>query len=894
MSSYLACRILPGLLFSVLISMMPHDGAIDGPKSINNSAPAGIGGDGPWNSFNMELLARLPLDEIGSGGVSNVLGNDCWGWTDPQDGREYAICGLTNGTSFVDISDPRDPQYLGRLPSQTGNAAWRDMKVFNNHVFVVSDGNGDHGMQVFDLTQLRTVDPGSPQVFANTAWYNGDGNGNVGSAHNIAINEESGFAYIVGCNRANGGLHVVNINNPGTPVTAGDFADDGYTHDVQVVTYEGPDEDYAGREIAFCSNEDTVTIVDVTNKNNMLQISRNGYSQDAYTHQGWLSEDQRYFYMGDELDESNFGGPTRMHIFDCLDLDNPVYRGYFSGTTHAIDHNLYVRGDKIYSGSYSAGLRVLQAGTDQSQLTEVAFFDTYNTNTGVNFDGVWSVYPYFASGTVLINDRQNGMFLVRLSPVAFDYPVSRPEMVDSAGGSQFIVEAVSLAGSPQPATGVLHIDRGSGFESFPLNELSPNVYDAIFPATHCGTQIQYYVSVTATDGSTVCSPTNAPSETWSAISGYTSDVTFDDDFETSQGWTVGGDALDGAWERGVPAGGGLRADPPADADGSGQCYLTDNVAGNSDVDGGSTILTSPIMDATGSDSMDAVVSYSRWFSNDLGGAPNQDVFVVDISNNGGSTWTNLETVGPDGNEISGGWIRKTFRIKDFLFPTDQMQLRFVAADLLDGSVIEAGVDGVQIQVINCLNMVVGEGSKLLDGVQAGGALASTFDSDEVYLELDPSPTNNPIKQKIDIVLQSTSINASPNQLRFKLEARMLGGPSGDVSQAISLLNYQTGVYDQIDVRAAANSDEIVDVTVAGDPAQYVQPGTREVTAKVTWLSDSFSGPPFAWSIDIDQAVWLVDLPAETSYLGGSQGKRSKPDARDMQPAPWQGRRGSRK
>ena len=124
------------ILIPFAFGFAPHDDN----KSIGNAAPPGIGGNGPWDSQNMDLLAHLPLDQIG-GGLANVIGNDCWGWTDPQDGKEYAICGLTNATSFIDISDPVNPKYLGKLPTQTGNAAWRDMKVFNNHVFIVSDVN---------------------------------------------------------------------------------------------------------------------------------------------------------------------------------------------------------------------------------------------------------------------------------------------------------------------------------------------------------------------------------------------------------------------------------------------------------------------------------------------------------------------------------------------------------------------------------------------------------------------------------------------------------------------------------------------------------------------------------------------------------------------------------
>ncbi|MGI9519386.1 MAG: choice-of-anchor B family protein, partial [Pirellulaceae bacterium] len=560
------------LLLPFALAFAPHDDK-NNPKSIGNSTPPGIGGDGPWERLNMELLSRLPLDEIG-GGQANVLGSDCWGWTDPENGTEYAICGLTNGTSFIDISDPTDPKYLGKLMTQTGNAAWRDMKVYENHVFIVSDGNGNHGMQVFDLTQLRKADRNNPVTFSNTAWYDGGTN----SAHNIAINEDTGFAYIVGSDHpdAAGGLQVVDISDPAAPVHAGVYSGDGYTHDVQVVSYQGPDRDYESAEIAFASNEDTVTIVDVTNKGNMTLVSRNPYSATGYTHQGWLSDDHRFFYMGDELDESSQGGPTRTHIFDCTDLDNPVYMGYYSGQTNSIDHNLYVKGNLMYCGNYSSGLRVLEIGANPAELTEIAFFDSYNTDTGVNFNGTWSVYPYYDSGTVLINDRQNGMFLVKLSPISVSLPQGVPDLVHPDGDVEFTVQVDGFYGTAQSGTGVLHVDlgTGNGFETWPMNELSSGIYEADFPASECGSDVTFYVSAQATDGTVVCNPPNAPLDFYTAMSADSFEIIYLDDMESDLGWSVSGDASDGQWERGVPAGAGDRGDPTVDGDGSGSCFLT--------------------------------------------------------------------------------------------------------------------------------------------------------------------------------------------------------------------------------------------------------------------------------------------------------------------------------
>ncbi|NND44705.1 MAG: choice-of-anchor B family protein, partial [Xanthomonadales bacterium] len=264
-----------------------------------DSAACASGVSGGFACNNVELLARLPLDAIGGGS-----GSDSWGWKDIATHRYYALVARSNGTAFVEVTDPEAPVYLGNLPSTSGNAPWRDVKVYANHAFIVADGIADHGMQVFDLTRLRGVN--SPQTFAADALYTG-----VGAAHNVAINEQSGFAYIVGSNSCSGGLHMVDIATPKSPVFAGCFSGDGYTHDVQCVSYAGPDADHAGSELCFAANEDSLTIVDVSDKSTPVLLGKAQYPGIGYSHQGWLSDDHAVFFMGDEADELGFGMNTR-------------------------------------------------------------------------------------------------------------------------------------------------------------------------------------------------------------------------------------------------------------------------------------------------------------------------------------------------------------------------------------------------------------------------------------------------------------------------------------------------------------------------------------------------------------------------------------------------------
>jgi len=353
----------------------------------------------------VNLLGFLTLGEIGGGG-----GTDIWGWTDPVTGSEYALLARTNGMAFVDVTNPTGPVYIGNLPSHTGqDSPWRDVKVYSDHAFVVSDGNSGHGLQVFDLTELRAV-ASPPVTFSETAHYD-----EFGSAHNVVVNEDTGFAYAVGSSTCNGGLHMVDISTPTSPSSAGCYSGDGYTHDAQCVIYAGPDFQHVGREICFASNEDTLTIVDVTDKSNPVQLSRSGYAGSGYTHQGWLTEDHRYFVHDDEFDEINSGHTTRTYSWDVTDLDLPLLGGFWDAAGNAIDHNQYIKGAYTYQANYNRGLRILELlDPATASMQEIAFFDTYPEGDNIDSSGAWSVYPFFDSGTLIVSDRSRGLFVLEM------------------------------------------------------------------------------------------------------------------------------------------------------------------------------------------------------------------------------------------------------------------------------------------------------------------------------------------------------------------------------------------------------------------------------------------------------------------------------------------------
>jgi choice-of-anchor B domain-containing protein len=382
------------------------------------------GAMGEFPCTNMELVGHLSVDDLG--GERGVWVNDVWGWTDPDTGRDYALVARRDGASFIDVTEPSAPRLVGNLSRTLGSrpSVWRDIKVIGNHAYIVADGAGAHGMQVFDLTRLRGVM--EPVDFDPDLTYT-----EIFSAHNIAADTESGFLYIAGANTGGqtcgGGLHIVDATDPGRPVFAGCHHDPdgpgsrGFAHDAQCLVYRGPDVRYREREICVGSNESEINIADMTDKSNPVTIGRQSYPNVAYAHQGWFDEEQRYFYMNDELDESaGTVEGTRTLIWDLASLDDPILAGEYIGPVMATDHNLYIVGDRMYQSNYGSGLRVIDI-SDRLNPYEMAFFDSapYNDDgpgASATESGAWSNYPFFPSGLVIFTSVREGLFIMRVTP----------------------------------------------------------------------------------------------------------------------------------------------------------------------------------------------------------------------------------------------------------------------------------------------------------------------------------------------------------------------------------------------------------------------------------------------------------------------------------------------
>ena len=634
----------------------------------------------------MTLLAQIPLNNFAG---NQGFGNDCWGYTSPS-GREYAIMGLERGFGFVEITNPTNPVIVETISGPQSD--WHDVKVIGEYAYGVSEGGA--GVQVMDLS---AIDSGSVTLVRN--W---QANGHS-TTHNIVSNPERGTLFICGANIGNGGLIRCDLSDPTRPTPFAGWTE-MYVHDAQVVDWEGGPLD--GREIAFVASgldggftSTGLRIVDITDPNSPQTLSTLFYPSAGYSHQVWLSSDRKYLYLNDELDEPNgLVGVTTTRVISVEDPANPFFVGTFSSGRPSIDHNLYTRDGLIFQANYRSGLRVFDA-SDAVNPVEVGFFDTFPNSDSAQFNGAWSVYPFFESNTVIVSDIERGLFVFSVDALNEERLLISavgevPAVLDPAGGATLTIDINAVNTAVDASSVELVLNDLNGPRTIAGTDMGNGRYSFDFPALACGADATYFVNASSTGGDSFTLPASGAASPFSAEVISELQIDFSDDFQSNRGWSVDASVGDGAWDRGVPVNGG-RGDPATDYDGSGACYLTDNSAangGNSDVDNGDTVLTSPVLDLSG----DARVEYAYWLNDIPGGPLDNDALTVEISFNGGSSWTEFRRY----ETAAGAWREDIIEM-----PAGQgtvnSRVRFTISDFDPQNVVEAGVDAFRVTRAVC-------------------------------------------------------------------------------------------------------------------------------------------------------------------------------------------------
>ncbi|MGE3108428.1 MAG: choice-of-anchor B family protein [Phycisphaerales bacterium] len=672
-------------------------------KNITSSALPGYTGGpvgrGTFNSQGVILHSWLPSSAFGS--PSNFA--DCTGYTSPA-GREYAIMSNYLGTHFVEITDPANPVLIGFVDGP--DSLWRDVEVKAGYCYAVSEGGG--GVQVIDI---RNIDAATNRIrFVGNRNPNG-----YTTTHSLITSPDTPFLYINGSNiNAARSVAVLSVEaDPENPVFVGQWqeASARYTHECQVIKYtSGP---FAGREIIYSYyiyGNGGIDILDATDKGNIFRIAVGAYPQQKGTHQGWMTPDNHYMYIDDELDEDVGVAPSLTRIMDMSDPASPQYVGSFQSGSTSKDHNQYVKDNLLFQSNYEGGVYIFDVSNPTAPV-RIGFFDSYPDGESAAYNGSWGNYPYYPSGRFIITDMQRGLFVLSLdsNSLTFTFPSPLPTEVTPDAATPVSIAIDTVGSGVDPASVVLHarIDAGA-YQDIAMSSSGGNTFTASLPGAPCQSTVSYYFTAMNQAGTAYSSPAGAPAGgVYAAASRVGIDLLQNHDMETAAGWTggVAGDtATTGLWERADPVGTGAQPEDDHTPGAGVNCWVTGAASGGSvggnDVDGGYTTLLSPVMDLSSADPATTRIGYWRWYSNTAGSAPNADVFTVQITSNG-STWTNVEVVGPSGPETSGGWNYHEFRVSDIVSLSSNVRLRFIADDAGAGSVVEAAVDDVQVIAIDC-------------------------------------------------------------------------------------------------------------------------------------------------------------------------------------------------
>jgi len=350
------------------------------------------------NGWNMNLLGSFGYDTI-----HNTKCNDIWGWEDGI-GNEYALVGLENGFSCVDVTNPATPIEMFYISDM--QSIWRDIKTWGNYAYITTDVTANVGLLIVDLTDMT----------GNTYWHvTNFTNSNNGSsieftiAHNLYI-DENGICYIFGAGSnmgstpSNGAIFLDVDANPTNPVYLGEWSDQ-YIHDGMV----RGDTMYAG-----CISAGEMYIVDVSDKSNPQTIGQHA-TPNNFTHNAWVSDDGDYVFTTDETADAYLAA------YNISDMNNiyEVDRIQSNPGSNSIPHNVHVDENFLITSYYRDGTTVHDI-TYPNHMVQVAYYDSY-AGSGSGFDGCWGTYPFLSSGNIISSDRNsyNGKGILNIYGRAF-------------------------------------------------------------------------------------------------------------------------------------------------------------------------------------------------------------------------------------------------------------------------------------------------------------------------------------------------------------------------------------------------------------------------------------------------------------------------------------------
>ncbi|WP_068545029.1 choice-of-anchor B family protein [Thalassotalea crassostreae] len=390
-------------------------------KKNNISCTNNYAGDHPCK--NIDLLAHIPLSSFST---NPAEANDIWGHFDLNDQREYAIIGLSNGIGFVDISKPSEPRVVDTIASQ--QTIWRDIKVYQffdaqlnrwrSYAYITAD-NASVGLLIVDLSGLpetvSVIAQDKTDLSAHNIYLS-----NVDYSTGVSITNMKPYLHIAGSDKDGGGFNTYSLEDPENLVSVYKPSPNRnqYSHDVSSMTIEDQRKDSQcvngtdHCEVMFDFNENDFQLWDKTENSSPEKLSTTSYQNASYVHSGWYTEDKMLMLVHDELDEQEKGLNTTLRLFDITDLTKPNLLSTWTGTSRAIDHNGYVRGNRYYMSNYERGVTVLDI-SDPTLPREIGFFDTYPISDKSAFHGAWGVYPFLPSGNIIVSDINSGLYVLQ-------------------------------------------------------------------------------------------------------------------------------------------------------------------------------------------------------------------------------------------------------------------------------------------------------------------------------------------------------------------------------------------------------------------------------------------------------------------------------------------------